>query len=382
MKNIKTFLLLLSVTALCAAAVSCGKDDSKQQWGSALVYMPQAAMGDGANSNVYNVPLNNNALTKNYSMDYVTNTLNIFLGVYRSGLQPLQAFSVDVNVDEAATAEAVSNTIRGIELPAEVYTLPTKVTVENGEREKVFYLSIDMAKLLEDYPLYAKNRMVLVVGISNPTKYVLNDKLSQTTVVIDGASFLPAIKIVKGGDFGADAASSWTFTNMDTAPMNPSYVQIKSGALVADAGAANVTAHIALWQQIQLEVGHVYILSAGITCTGNGQVSGSEVAIAIAPTHPVDGVVFDYKRDVQPVVISNGDYRFCDLDTWNTTRGILALGGGGTMPQISTWNDQGMDKTTGQFTVKYDTYYIILIFNATNSRWGTVTLTNITITEQ
>ena len=190
MKNILNKIIILFFIFAFLGLDSCGTDDSQKEWGNAKIYIPQAAMLDGGLSNDYPVPFNNNPATKNYDIDSTANLLHIYLGVYRSGLQPLQSFSVRVYVDEAATNEALSGISEGAALPADAYSLPNEVVVPDNEREAVFFLTVDLNKLREKYASYAAKKIVLAVGISNPSLYQLNEALCKTTVIIDGAFFL------------------------------------------------------------------------------------------------------------------------------------------------------------------------------------------------
>src|SRR5574344_1220250 len=94
------FMVLLALLCL----VSCEIDDNKKAWGEAKIYMPQSSMLSAGRDNNYYVPLSN-ASTQNYIIDEETNTLKIALGVYRSGLQKLDSYSVKVFVDTDATNE-------------------------------------------------------------------------------------------------------------------------------------------------------------------------------------------------------------------------------------------------------------------------------------
>lgn len=169
--------------------LSCEKDDNKIEWGFAKIYMPQASiLNGGLINNDYPVPLNNNASTKNYKLDEANNILSVYLGVYRSGLQKLESYSVHVAADSAATAAYVTGKSNMAALPSDAYTLPGIVTIPSGERETTFYLTVDLNKLGADL---SSKSIVLVVGISNPSKYELNESLSKTTVIIDSSFFLP-----------------------------------------------------------------------------------------------------------------------------------------------------------------------------------------------
>lgn len=187
LNKLPIMLFCLIFTAMIM--ISCEEDDNNKEWGYAKIYMPQASiLNGGLSNNNYPVPLNNNASTKNYKLDEANKILHVYLGVYRSGLEKLESYSVQVAVDNAATAAyVVGNSNRTI-LPSDAYTLPETVTVPNGEREITFYLTVDLSKLGADF---SSKSIVLVVGISNPNKYELNESLSKTTVIINGSFFLP-----------------------------------------------------------------------------------------------------------------------------------------------------------------------------------------------
>lgn len=187
LNKLPIMLFCLIFTAMIM--ISCEEDDNNKEWGYAKIYMPQASiLNGGLSNNNYPVPLNNNASTKNYKLDEANKILHVYLGVYRSGLEKLESYSVQVAVDNAATAAyVVGNSNRTI-LPSDAYTLPEIVTVPNGEREITFYLTVDLSKLGADF---SSKSIVLVVGISNPNKYELNESLSKTTVIINGSFFLP-----------------------------------------------------------------------------------------------------------------------------------------------------------------------------------------------
>ena len=150
------------VALLILILYACGPDDHEIEWGFAKIYMPQAAILNGGLSNDYPVPLSNNPSTENYTIDSINNILKITLGVYRSGLQPLQAYSVTVAADIEAANTALTNMSRGVLLPADTYTLPSTVAVSKEERQAIFYLEVDLNKLINDYSLYAKNQLILL----------------------------------------------------------------------------------------------------------------------------------------------------------------------------------------------------------------------------
>lgn len=174
MKNLNYLFISLSILTLFSFA-SCEKADSEKEWGIAKIYMPQA------NYNPYVVPNSGIDIqsNKNYNVDRGTNKVNIFLGVYRSGLQELQTYSVTV----ATGTTAVAGTTL---LPADKYTLVTSVTCPGGQRDVTFYLSVDLNFLKSN----ANTNYSLPVTISNPSMYELNESLATTNVRINTSALL------------------------------------------------------------------------------------------------------------------------------------------------------------------------------------------------
>jgi len=377
MKNILNKITFLFFIFAVFALNSCGTDDSQKEWGIAKIYMPQAAIFDGGITNNYPVPLNNNPSTKNYDIDTATNLLHIYLGVYRSGLQPLNAYSVKVYVDEAATNDALAGISKGVALPSDVYSLPSEVAVKDNERQATFYLTVDLNKLEEKYMDYATKKMVLVVGISDPSNYSLNESLSKTTVIIDGSSFLPAPKIVPGGDFSAGSEVYWTLRNLNNSGVfNPSVAVIQNGVLTMTFGAGPVSGNIAFYQPINLTKGTKYKLSCDFSSTGGAK--DGKFFICISTIEPQTGQDYDMTVGI-----------FTTIDSWQPAGITNAVSG--KLPQIGTWqsgdpnipNDPyKLDKTTGQFSPPTDgQYYIILVIAAYNGNVSTITLDNLKIEE-
>ena len=186
MEKMKTIFRIICISALATASLvfySCEEPASEQDWGIAKVYMPQASLQSGSSHN-YVVPSGDNEFDKNYNLD--NNSLNVVLGVYRSGLQPLEGFSVEVGTRADTVNQLINDGVLtgAILLPADAYELPATISVPGGEREATFYLSIDRAKLLADHPEAAGMDLVLAVNIANPSRYELNQSLSTTIVII------------------------------------------------------------------------------------------------------------------------------------------------------------------------------------------------------
>lgn len=182
-KNIFYCIVLLTIFIL----ISCEKDAKNTDWGIAKIYMPQAAIVSGGLNNNYPVPWSSGNGVENYIIDSSEqkNNINVILGVYRSGLQPLEQYSVDVKVNNDTVTQLINNgtLTNTILLPAKTFLLPASVTVPDGQRESTFYLTIDRNKLLQD-SVYSGKNLALAVSIANPSKYELNTSLSTTIVLV------------------------------------------------------------------------------------------------------------------------------------------------------------------------------------------------------
>lgn len=191
MKNIIKNIAYSIISLAILIFVSCEKSDNQKEWGISKIYMPQASILDGGITHDYPVPLNRGS--NNYILDSLKNTINIVLGVYRSGLENLKSYSVTVAADIDTTNQIITGgTITdAVLLPSDVYTLPTTVSVPDGQRQSIFYLIIDRAKLIEKYSSYKGKQLLLTVGISNASRYQLNQSLSKTVIIIDSGFFMP-----------------------------------------------------------------------------------------------------------------------------------------------------------------------------------------------
>jgi hypothetical protein len=370
MRNkILTILTVCGVSCLLTLT-ACQEGDNDKEWGSALIYMPQASILNGGMTNEYPVPLDNNPATRNYTINEDSSKVSIVLGVYRSGMQELQAYKCKVYVDHDATQAALGSISRSVELPAELYTLPTEVSVANGAREAKFYLEVDYALLREKYPAYNRNKMVLVVGISDPDRYELNESLARTTVVINGSSFLEAPKIIKGGDFSDGSEQYWTRKSVEGNGSNePELLTVANGLLTFDYGAGPITAGLAYYQPVSLTKGTAYQFSADFTCTGGA--SGGQFFMTISTREPSDGNY--YGPD------GGGDI-FANIDVWAS--GGLTEAHSGKMTEIATWVGGGLTRD-GTFTPGSDgQYYMIIICYCWGGTIGKITVDNVKIEEK
>ena len=166
------------MSVICLFALSsCAKGDGDKDYGVEKVYIPQA-MADGGITNVYNVPSGEGEYTYNFAIE--EETVEVYLGVLRSGKQSGKAFTVDIVVnDENSAAQATK-------LGAEVmdpgmYTLPEQVSVAAGSNSKTFHLSLNKAALKEQ----AGKKLVLCVGLANCTAYEISEKAAEVTILVN-----------------------------------------------------------------------------------------------------------------------------------------------------------------------------------------------------
>ena len=166
----------MSVICLFALA-SCAKGDADKDYGVEKVYIPQS-MADGGITNVYKVPSGEGEYTYNFKIE--EETVEVYLGVMRSGKQSGKAFTVDIVVNEETSASQAAK--YGAEvLGEELYTLPTEVSVAAGKNSATFHLSLNKAALKEK----AGKKLVLCIGLANCTEYEISEKAAEVTVLVD-----------------------------------------------------------------------------------------------------------------------------------------------------------------------------------------------------
>jgi len=371
MKNKSMYGYMLVVCVVSMILSAC---DDKPEWGITKIYIPQASVFDGGLTNQYPVPMPE-ASVNNYLIDE-DSTLYVRLGVNSPGQGALSSYDVDVYVDAEATAAAAASINRGVILPSELYTLPDKAVIEGG-KEGFFELNVDLKQLNKNYPQYNKNRLIVVVGIANPSQGELNEKLSRVTVIIEGSTFLPVIPIVKGGDFGPGSEANWTIVDVENAP---GVMKIDDGKLVVfreDPVSGNGRA--ICYQPIELEEGKTYKLSVDISITATEYLNrGIDLACAIVPNVPEAGQTsWDYKP---------GDQRFYFIDTdMESARanGPLVNGTNGYTPFVSIQTFRRPESMMqGEFTALADHQYIAIYLRLRNWKINPVWFDNIKIEEK
>ncbi|MEA4916829.1 hypothetical protein [Proteiniphilum sp.] len=265
MKTKHIYSLLLVV--LLAALITCEKADSDKDWGNSLIYLPQAALLDGGNTIHYPVPFDKNAALQNYIIDSTgTNTIKVIMGVYRSGLEELQGYSVSVLPNPAVLQQKLAEIEDSFELPADLYSFPATVDVPDGKRGADFYVTIDRKRLLEEYGHLRNKSMIIALSIDKPTRYTLNDKLSTVVVVINMSEFVPEPvlpNILAGGEFNPGDEAYWTVVKQD--PMtHDTDISFAGGKLRFSTSPGSLQTNYAVYQAVEVVQGKKYQLRGDI----------------------------------------------------------------------------------------------------------------------
>lgn len=380
-------LLKVNLLALLAAGIfnSCSDDD---KLGYAKIYMPQAVILDGGITNNYPVPLNNNAVTKNYSIAD-DGTLHVTLGVYRSGLQEMLSYNVKVTTDLNATEAAVASLSGRVELPDGYWKLPSTVTVPADEREALFSLDVDIPRLGEDYPEYYNNKLVLAVNISEPSRYELNPDLCTAIVIIDGSVFMPAPEtppappgpeLVVGGQFRDEDAVFWNYANIKNAGFDEGYMVIADGKLTIRAEGNYDELLAEYWTELDQELtpGATYTFTMDVATDGNA--SSAELNIGLAPEHSDDWYRYPIKNGAEGGGLAYKDYFFASLHTWNDPMQLSAPFNG-TLPQDAGYV-YGFQTGSAEFVAEENQRFLCIQFCTWGGSMGVITIENISIREK
>jgi len=163
---------------------ACEKGAGTDDYGFAYIYMPQATVSGGLNNN-YNVPSGEGIYTYNFKVDSVKRELQILLGVLRSGNLPNAAFTVDIVAGIDTTNQIISNglVVNGMIFPSGLYSLPQNVAVPGNQNGASFYMTVPADELKKDS--YTDKKLVLTVGLANPSRFQLSATNTNTVVILD-----------------------------------------------------------------------------------------------------------------------------------------------------------------------------------------------------
>ena len=185
-KHLKNIWGWVAVLTMIYSFASCTKekDDSKIIYGDTKIYMPQAMFVSGGVNNDYPVPSGGDSTNYNFTVDTLKDSIDVILGVNRSGMQALEAYSVKVVTDADTIQQMITNGDLDeytALLPAAAYALPGVVSVPVGASATTFHLSLSRVAL-RNYP---GQKLALAVKLADPSKYTLNPDISTTIVIID-----------------------------------------------------------------------------------------------------------------------------------------------------------------------------------------------------
>lgn len=173
---------LLFMIAICMTG--CEKGAAEEDFGMSYIYMPQATASGGTN-NYYYVPSGDGTNTYNYKLDGERRKLQVILGVLRSGMTSNSGFSVGVKamIESSRQTVATGSVIDGFVPDDNSFRLPTVVDVPTGKLSESFYLEIDYSVVMAEEN--SGKKLVLEVGLENPSQFELAEKNTSTTVIVD-----------------------------------------------------------------------------------------------------------------------------------------------------------------------------------------------------
>ena len=180
----KKIVFIAATIVFLTGFYACEKGAGTDDYGFAYIYMPQATASGGLDNNYY-VPSGEGVYTYNFKVDSVKGELQILLGVLRSGDLPNAAYSVDIVVRTDTTNQIISGGLvdDGMVFPSSLYSLPQKVDVAADKSGESFYMTVPAEALKGSS--YTGKKLVLTVGLANPSKYELSDANTSTVVILD-----------------------------------------------------------------------------------------------------------------------------------------------------------------------------------------------------
>ena len=212
-------LLLLFVVVLTFGACEFNTPVRDADYPDQLIYLPAAVGGNFEISDIArrigDPPVPGNPYR--YVVDIENRQFLVPLGVYRSGIDNIGAFSIDIeaNNDTINDIIAAGDTIIKL-LPSSEYTMVNSVDMPDGEELAKFNLVVDLDFLRDNYPtdVYA-----LGVSISSPERET-NPELSTAIIVLHTAIMKPKADF----SFGLAGEDSLTINFLNDSDMALSYL--------------------------------------------------------------------------------------------------------------------------------------------------------------
>jgi PKD repeat protein len=194
MKNYITYSIRLLIVFLGIGIFlpSCQyKEITEAQYPDQKIYMPSSYNGVFA-VNTVALPVGNTTPgnTYRYIIDMAARKFIVPLGVYRSGIDNIGAFTVKIAVNTDTITKLLTSLSPKLPvgttlLPATVYSTVNTVEMKDGEETAIFNFSIDLDFLLANYP--AKN---FAIGITISSSARETSKGLGTTVLLLGTDMM------------------------------------------------------------------------------------------------------------------------------------------------------------------------------------------------
>lgn len=198
----RTICFLATIGMLSFSACEIDQLEKIEDATTPLIYLSQLEEGGVVNLK-----------TENVIVDKTNQTMLLILGVHRSGVQSREAFTVDFAIDNSKipsgtvafkTTDYMLSSSRTSNVPV------TKVTVPAGVSSVPIYMTIPKAT----FDANVGKKLALHIGISNPTNYKLNDKLSQADILFEPGSF-PYVVVDLTGQYIKNAGNPFLRSDND-----------------------------------------------------------------------------------------------------------------------------------------------------------------------
>jgi hypothetical protein len=180
--NISGLAVMFLSSCIMMFLAGCEKDDSATAFGNSQIYMPQSTIAAGRLA-VPNTGIGLDSATRNFKLE--NDSVKIILGVARSGLAALERYEVGISASVDTVSRLISSSVfpaaTTIALPADIYTLPSSITVPENQSGQTFYLSIHRSKL----KAYAGKTALVRIGISGASKYTISPAANSVLLVIN-----------------------------------------------------------------------------------------------------------------------------------------------------------------------------------------------------
>lgn len=303
------FLQLLLLTFIVVFSTSCEYDEIRDaDFLAQKIYLPSAI------DDIF--LLNDTSPTVGpyrYELDLENNKVLIPLGVYRTGINNNGNITVDIVVNNdtvnkiIASGDVIDSNGQNLELiPETAYTLPTSISIANGQELAIMKLAIDL-----DYIAGQSNKR-LAIAVSIASNQVEVDSKKGLAVLEMNTRFLvPLAKFSYAVDKKNDR--KFTFTNLSTYATSYSWDFGDGSTSVSDSTIVHEFADFS---------------SYNVTLTVKG-ITGKPVSYSV-PLRVWENITSDYiKNPGNPFLRSDNRTQLVgNLADWTTTDNLKSLSSG------------------------------------------------------